>query len=86
MDFDFYTKEEINAMLNGLTFIKISQADFDAIITKDTNTIYYVYDENGNITQYLGGAALSSGSAGGVAALSVVGEIGIAGVAERIEE
>lgn len=61
MDFDFYTKDEINAMLNGLSFIKMSKADYEALTTVDPNTIYYVYDENGNITQYMGDAEMTSG-------------------------
>lgn len=59
---DFYTKSEINAMLNGLSFIKMSKDDYDALTTYDANTVYYVYDDNGNITQYMGDAQLSSGT------------------------
>ena len=39
---DFYTKSEINAMLNGLSFIKMSKEDYEALQTVDPNTIYYV--------------------------------------------
>lgn len=67
---DFYTKAEINAMLGGLSFTKISQADFDALITKDANTIYFVYDDQGNVTQFIGDSKLSSGTAADSAALS----------------
>lgn len=65
MDFDFYTKQEINAMLGGLSFEKISKADFDEISTKDPNTIYYVYDTSNKITQYVGDTKLSSGTFAG---------------------
>lgn len=69
---DFYTKSEINAMLNGLSFIKISKADYDALTTVNPNTIYYVYDENGKITQYMGETEMTAGqlSAGEMAALN----------------
>lgn len=62
---DFYTKAEIDAMLNGLSFMKISKADFDEIAEKSPDTIYYVYDENNKITQYMGDAKLSSGTFAG---------------------
>ena len=61
MNRDFYTKHEINETLNGLSFEKISQLEFDNLQTKNPNTIYYVYDDKGNVTQYIGGAELSSG-------------------------
>lgn len=82
---DFYTKGEINAMLDGLSFQKISQEDFDALTTKDANTIYYVYDDQGNITQYLGDAKMSTGTAATNAALSASGITGIAAVATNEE-
>lgn len=59
---DFYTKSEIDAMLNGLSFIKMTKDAYDALTTYDPNTVYYVYDDNGNITQYMGDAQLSSGT------------------------
>ena len=63
MDFDFYTKEEINAMLGGLSFERIAKADFEALTTKDPNKVYFVYDESsGKVKQYLGDAELSSAS------------------------
>lgn len=63
MDFDFYTKEEINAMLGGLSFEKISKEDYDALTTKDVNKVYFVYDNANKITMYLGETKLSSGTA-----------------------
>lgn len=62
---DFYTKSEINAMLNGLSFIRMSKADYEALPTVDPNTIYYVVDGN-KITQYMGDAQLSSGTQNGI--------------------
>lgn len=82
---DFYTKAEINAMLGGLSFMKISQADFDALTTKDANTIYFVYDDQGNVTQYLGDAKMSSGTAADTATLSASGITGIVAVATNEE-
>ena len=46
--------DTIDTRLGGLSFIKISKADFDALTNKDPDTIYYVYDTNGKITQYMG--------------------------------
>lgn len=42
MDFDFYTKAEINAMLDGLSFVKCTQEEYDAITNPDANTIYII--------------------------------------------
>ena len=60
---DFYTKAEIDTMLGGLSFAKISQAEFESI-TPDANTVYFVYDENGKIVQYFGDAKLTGGTSG----------------------
>lgn len=62
MNRDFYTKHEMNKTLNGLSFEKISQLEFSELLTKNPNTIYYVYDDKGKITQYMGDAELSSGN------------------------
>lgn len=59
---NYISTTTFNSHINNLTFKKISQAEFDAITVKDTNTIYYVYDDSGNITQYMGDAELTSGS------------------------
>lgn len=59
---DFYTKSEINAMLNGLSFIKMSKEDYEALPSYDSDTIYYVYDEKGKITQYMGDVDISGGT------------------------
>lgn len=67
---DFYTKQEIDDMFGGMKLKKISQADYDALIIKDPDTIYYVYGEDGNVTQYVGTAQMGGGSAPVTAALS----------------
>lgn len=61
MQRDFYTKSETDSKFGGMVLLKISKADFDELETKDPNTIYYVYDESGKVTQYVGDSELSSG-------------------------
>lgn len=61
MQRDFYTKSEVNNKFGGMVLLKISKADFDELETKDPNTIYYVFDDSGNVTQYVGDAELSGG-------------------------
>lgn len=59
---NYISATTFNSHINNLTFKKLSQTEFDAISIKDPNTIYYVYDDSGNITQYMGDAELTSGS------------------------
>lgn len=75
MQRDFYTKSEVNDKFGGMVLLKISKADFDELETKDPDTIYYVYDESGKVTQYVGDSELSSG--GVVTGIPVVGMSGI---------
>ena len=49
--------------LGTLSFVKCTQAVYDAIETPDPNIIYYAVDDNGKVTQYLGSAKLTSGNA-----------------------
>lgn len=46
--------------MGGLQFRKCTQAEYDEIITKDDNTIYYVINA-GVVTQYLGDIPVSAG-------------------------
>lgn len=62
MQRDFYTKSEVDNKFGGMVLEKISKADFDELTEKDPNTIYYVYDDQGNVSQYIGDAELSSGA------------------------
>lgn len=55
-----FTKD--SGHMGGLQFRKMSQADYDAIATKDNNTVYYVVS-NGAVKQYLGDIEISGGSA-----------------------
>ncbi len=62
MQLDFYTKSEVDDKFGGMVIEKISQADFDALTVKDPSKIYYVYDDNGKVTQYVGDAKLGGGT------------------------
>lgn len=42
-----------SGQMGGLHFRKCTQAEYDSIIVKDNDTIYYVVN-NGEVTQYLG--------------------------------
>jgi hypothetical protein len=66
------TRPQLENRLNGLLLIKMSEADYAALATHDANTIYYVYDSKGDITQYMGDIALTSGraTAGAMTALA----------------
>ena len=44
--------------LNGLSFEQISKEDFDDLVEKDADKVYFVYDENGRVKQYIGEAEL----------------------------
>lgn len=61
---DYLTTTEFENRVNGLSFIKLTKAAFDALTVKDSNTIYYVIDDN-KITQYVGNTKLTSGTAAG---------------------
>lgn len=48
-----YVAQEINNRLSGLQIVKITQAKYDALTTKDPNTLYLIVDSDGsqNITK-----------------------------------
>lgn len=53
--------------LNGMSFEQISREDYDSLAEKDADRVYFVYDENGRVRQYigeaqLGGASVTAGS------------------------
>lgn len=58
---DFYTKDEIDAMIGGLNFVTLTQEQWDALTEKNPTTIYYVFGDR-SVTQYMGEIALSSGT------------------------
>lgn len=45
--------------MGGLQFRKMTQSEYDAITTKDDNTVYYVIN-NGAVKQYLGDIEVSN--------------------------
>lgn len=75
----------VEEQLGGHSFKDITAEEY-AEITPDSNTVYYVTDEKGNVRMYLGSAECCR-AAGIVddAALSANGIIGVAAVAEGIE-
>ena len=46
--------------MGGLQFRKMTQSEYDAITTKDDNTVYYVIND-GVVTQYLGDMPVTAG-------------------------
>ena len=56
-----YTKAEIDTLFSentgGITLLKISLEDYEALTVKDSNTLYIVED-NGKVSLYLGGIKL----------------------------
>lgn len=45
-DKDLEIKQDL---LGGLKFVKITQADYDSLVAKDPNTIYFIAQDNGDI-------------------------------------
>lgn len=83
---DFYTKTEVDEKFGGMVLEKISKLDFDALTEKDPNTIYFVYEESGKVTQYIGDAELSGGQgAAPISAIFLSGNAGTAGHATEEE-
>lgn len=48
----------------GLSFVKLTKEEYDAIVVKDPNTIYYVVDGD-KIIQYMGDTKMTSGTTAG---------------------
>ena len=55
--------ERLGGTTGSISFKRLSQADYDALGEYDETTVYYAVDDNGKVTQYLGAAKLSTGSA-----------------------
>ena len=53
--------QAIETRLGGLSFCKLTKAEYDALTTKDANTVYYVVDSS-KITQYLGSVEVAGGT------------------------
>lgn len=45
MDIDFYTKQETNVILGGLSFMKCTQEEYDNMEEHDANTVYFIVEE-----------------------------------------
>lgn len=63
--FENYSKEvaTLKSRLNGMSIQRIAKDAYDALTSPSETTIYYVVDDSGKITQYLGSTELSSGKA-----------------------
>ena len=53
--------------LNGMSFEQISKEDFDDLEEKESDKVYFVYDESGKVKQFigdtqLGGVSITAGS------------------------
>lgn len=58
---------DINSALGSLNFKKYTKEEYEALVTPDANTVYYVTDtDNENFTIYLGSLELSGGGGGTV--------------------
>lgn len=53
---NYYTKTEIDTILNNLSLVRISQTDYDALETKDSNTLYFIGDATNGYTMKIGSA------------------------------
>lgn len=63
----------LNEYLGGMKLRKLTKSDYDALATKDSNTLYTVTDGS-KVTQYLGETELKSGSVtAGIASIAAVG-------------
>lgn len=71
--------------LNGLSFEQISKEDFDDLAEKDTDRVYFVYDERGKVKQYIGEAELG-GMAFTAGNMSAVLNNSVTMVTGKIEE
>ena len=60
----YYTKPETDDMLNGMSIQKISKSDFDALLVKNPNRVYFVYDNQGEYDIYIGNSKID-GEGGG---------------------
>jgi len=81
-----YADGKISQSLDGLSFKALTDTEYKAIIP-DSSTVYYVTDDSGKVTQYLGTAELSKGTGATTAVLAADGSvIGVVAEATEIEE
>lgn len=53
---NYYTKTEVDTALGGLSFVKLTQIEYDALVTKDDNTVYFIGDSTNGYTMKIGSA------------------------------
>lgn len=51
---NYYTKTQIDTILNNLSLVRISQTDYEALETKDPNTLYFIGDTTNGYTMKIG--------------------------------
>ena len=56
---NYYTKTETNTLLGGLKLKKLTQAEYDALTTKDDNTVYFIGDSANGYTIKIGNASVN---------------------------
>ena len=50
----YYTKPETDDMLNGMSIEKMSKAEYDALLVKNPNRVYFVYNTDNTYDIYIG--------------------------------
>lgn len=53
---NYYTKTEVDTILDGLSFVKLTQAEYDDLTTKDDNTVYFIGDSTNGYIMKIGSA------------------------------
>ena len=51
---NYYTKTQIDTILNNLSLVRISQTDYEALETKNSNTLYFIGDTTNGYTMKIG--------------------------------
>lgn len=51
---NYYTKTQIDTILNNLSLVRISLTDYEALETKDSNTLYFIGDTTNGYTMKIG--------------------------------
>lgn len=78
----------LNSRLGGLKFAQITAEAYAALNPPEPSTVYYVTDEKGNVTQYLGAVKLMSGAntVGSAVALADGTAVAVSGAAAEITD
>lgn len=51
---NYYTKTQMDTILNNLSLVRISQTDYENLETKDSNTLYFIGDTTNGYTMKIG--------------------------------